>query len=100
MIIYFFIFLVFQFLNFSDAMHKSSFQAMERFKNNYSNKEDILKSLDVGSYDSNGTFYNYGKFLRENNWFYNGMDIHEGSNVDIVVDDMYIGMKLKMSIMR
>lgn len=70
-------------------MHKSSFQAMEKFKNSYLNKESNLKILDIGSYDSSGTNYNYGRFLREKNWQYHGMDIHEGPNVDIVVSDIY-----------
>ena len=70
-------------------MHKSSVQAMEKFKNNYLNKESNLKILDIGSYDSSGTNYNYGRFLKEKNWQYQGMDIQEGPNVDIVVSDIY-----------
>ncbi|WP_283390293.1 class I SAM-dependent methyltransferase [Methanobrevibacter woesei] len=70
-------------------MHKSSFQAMEKFKNLYLNKEDNLKILDIGAYDSSGTNYNYGRFLREKNWQYNGMDIQKGPNVDIVVSNIY-----------
>ncbi|WP_346674980.1 class I SAM-dependent methyltransferase [Methanobrevibacter woesei] len=70
-------------------MHKSSFQTMVKFKNCYLNKESNLRILDIGSYDSSGTNYNYGRFLREKNWQYRGMDIHEGPNVDIVVSDIY-----------
>lgn len=70
-------------------MHKSSFQSMEKFKNNYLNTEDSLNILDIGSYDDSGTSYNYGRFLREDNWKYQGMDIQEGPNVDIVVSDIY-----------
>lgn len=33
-------------------MHKSSFQSMEKFKNNYLNPEDSLNILDIGSYDA------------------------------------------------
>lgn len=70
-------------------MHKSSFQSMEKFKNNYLNTEDSLNILDIGSYDASDTSYNYGRFLREDNWKYRGMDIQEGPNVDIVVSDIY-----------
>lgn len=56
-------------------MHKSSFQSMEKFKNNYLNPEDSLNILDIGSYDASDTSYNYGRFLREDNWKYQGMDI-------------------------
>ena len=70
-------------------MHKSSFQSMEKFKNTYLIKYSSLKILDIGSYDSSGTNYNYSRFLKEKNWQYHGMDIHEGSNVDIVVSDIY-----------
>ena len=70
-------------------MHKSSFQSMEKFKDNYLNTEDSLNILDIGSYDASDTSYNYGRFLREDNWKYQGMDIQEGPNVDIVVSDIY-----------
>lgn len=70
-------------------MHKSSFQAMEKFKDNYLDINKSLKILDIGSYDSSGTSYNYGRFLKEKNWEYFGMDIQKGSNVDIVVSDIY-----------
>lgn len=77
-------------------MHKSSFQSMEKFKNNYLNTEDSLNILDIGSYDASDTSYNYGRFLREDNWKYRGMDIQEGPNVDIVVQIFIIGLKLKI----
>lgn len=76
-------------------MHKSSFQSMERFKNNYLNKDVNLKILDIGSYDSSGTNYNYGRFLKEKNWQYHGMDIQKGPNVDIVVSDIYNWVELE-----
>lgn len=53
-------------------MHKSSFQSMEKFKNNYLNPEDSLNILDIGSYDASDTSYNYGRFLREDNWKISG----------------------------
>ena len=70
-------------------MHKSSLQSMERFKNSYLNKECNLKILYIGFYESSGTNYDYSRFLKEKNWQYQGMDIHEGHNVDIVVSDIY-----------
>ncbi len=76
-------------INWVDILHKSSFQAMERFKNKYLNKEINLKILDIGAYDSSGTNYNYGRFLKEEKWQYYGMDIQEGPNVDIVLSDVY-----------
>ena len=71
-------------------MHKSSFQSMEKFKNNYLNPEDSLNILDIGSYDASDTSYNYGRFLREDNWKYRGMDIYnwieiEDSSFDVVI---------------
>ena len=71
-------------------MHKSSFQAMEKFKDNYLDKYSKINILDIGSYDGSDTSYNYGRFLKiEKNWNYHGMDIQEGPNVDIVVSDIY-----------
>ena len=62
---------------------------MEKFKNQYLDKSTNLKILDVGSYDSNNPPYNYGLLFKEKNWKYWGMDIKKGSNVDIVVKDIY-----------
>lgn len=70
-------------------MHESSYLSMEKFKNQYLDKSTNLKILDVGSYDSNNPPYNYGLLFKEKNWKYWGMDIKKGSNVDIVVKDIY-----------
>ena len=70
---------------------------MEKFKNNYLNPEDSLNILDIGSYDASDTSYNYGRFLREDNWKYRGMDIQEGPNVDIVVSDIYNWIEIEDS---
>ena len=43
------------------------------------------------------TSYNYGRFLREDNWKYRGMDIQEGPNVDIVVSDIYNWIEIEDS---
>ena len=69
-------------------MHKNSHEKMEWFKNNYLKKNDNLNILDVGSYDGAGN-YNYSDIFDEKNWNYTGLDIQEGSNVDIVVTDIY-----------
>lgn len=70
-------------------MHQSSFLAMEKFKNNYLDKNSNLDILDIGSFDSNEEPFNYGLLFNENNWNYCGMDIREGPNVDLVVSDIY-----------
>ena len=62
---------------------------MELFKNKYLDNKKQLKILDIGSYDSSDTSYNYGRFLKEDNWEYVGMDIQKGPNVDLVVSDIY-----------
>lgn len=70
-------------------MHQSSFSAMERFKEQYLDKNSILDILDVGSFDANSDPFNYGFLFNEKNWNYTGMDIKEGPNVDLVVSDIY-----------
>lgn len=69
--------------------------AMGKFKNKYLNKNSNLKILDIGSYDSSNTNYNYGYYLKENNWVYHGMDIQNGPNVDILVEDIYNWVEIK-----
>ena len=70
-------------------MHQSSFLAMEKFKNQYLDKDSVLDILDIGSFDSNEKPFNYGLLFNEKNWNYSGMDIREGPNVDLVVSDIY-----------
>ena len=70
-------------------MHQSSFLAMENFKNRYLDVNTNLDILDIGSFDSNQDPFNYGLLFNEKNWNYYGMDIKEGSNVDLVVSDIY-----------
>lgn len=69
-------------------MHRTSFLKMKYFKKKYLNLDDSLKILDIGSFDKTGD-YNYGLFLKEDNWTYDGLDLQEGNNVDIVVKDPY-----------
>lgn len=61
---------------------------MEYFKETYLNPSDNLKILDVGSFDKTGD-YNYGMVLNEENWTYHGLDLREGNNVDIIVENPY-----------
>ena len=61
---------------------------MEYFKETYLNPNDNLKILDVGSFDKTGD-YNYGMVLNEKNWTYHGLDLKEGNNVDIIVENPY-----------
>ena len=69
-------------------MHKSSMMKMEDFKKSYLNSNDELKILDIGSFDKTGN-YNYKMILNGKKWTYQGMDLKEGNNVDIVVKDPY-----------
>ena len=67
-------------------MHASSYKNMERFINKYLRDWEHSKAtvLDVGSQDVNGTY----KPLFAG-WEYKGLDICPGSNVDIVVENIY-----------
>ena len=69
-------------------MHKSSYSKMKYFKNAYLNPNQKLKILDIGSFDKGGDF-NYGIILNENKWTYQGLDMREGNNIDIVVENPY-----------
>lgn len=69
-------------------MHRSSYQKMQYFKDTYLNPNDELKILDIGSFDKDGN-YNYGLILNENKWTYQGLDLREGNNIDIVVESPY-----------
>ena len=61
---------------------------MEYFKDSYLNPDEELKILDVGSFDKTG-HYNYGMVLNEKNWTYTGLDLKEGNNVDVVIENPY-----------
>lgn len=69
-------------------MHKSSYLKMKYFKETYLNPNMELKILDIGSFDKTGD-YNYGLILNEKKWTYQGLDLREGKNVDIVVENPY-----------
>ena len=67
---------------------------MTYFKENYLNPKDDLKILDIGSFDKSGD-YNYGLILNEEKWTYHGLDLKEGNNVHIVVEDSYDWNEIK-----
>ena len=64
------------------------YMKMQYIKDTYLNPNEELKILDVGSFDKTGT-YNYGLILNEDKWTYQGVDLIEGNNVDIVVENGY-----------
>ena len=69
-------------------MHQSSYSKMNWFKNSYLSCNKSLNILDVGSLDKTGS-YNYKSIFDCSNWKYTGLDMLEGNNVDIVVNDIY-----------
>ena len=65
-------------------MHKNSFRAMRRFKNQYLRNIKGATVLDVGSrFMQKGKLLTYRKIF-ELDFDYTGMDIEPGENVDIV----------------
>lgn len=69
-------------------MHRSSYNKIKYFRDNYLNPNDELKILDIGSFDKDGD-YNYGLILNGENWTYHGLDLKDGSNVNVVVENPY-----------
>ena len=69
-------------------MHKSSYLKMQYFKETYLNPNEELKILDIGSFDKDGN-YSYGLILNEKKWTYHGLDLKQGNNIDIVVENAY-----------
>ncbi|MCK5097125.1 MAG: methyltransferase domain-containing protein [Desulfobacteraceae bacterium] len=69
-------------------MHQSSYDKMLDFKNRYLNDKinKSLRVLDLGSQDVNGT---YKDIFSEPLWEYQGMDMDQGKNVDIVLENPY-----------
>jgi len=69
-------------------MHESSVLRMKWFVDNYASKiaEKVIKILDVGSYDVNGS---YKHLFDKNKYEYTGLDMDEGPNVDIVPSNPY-----------
>ena len=66
-------------------MHPFAKKSFEFFKENYINKIDNPKILDIGSMDVNGSIKGQLNFKCE----YIGADLAEGKNVNVVLDDPY-----------
>ena len=49
-------------------MHRSSFLAMEKFKNKYLEINKSLRILDIGSYDSSDSSFNYSVLFNNDSW--------------------------------
>lgn len=69
-------------------MHKSSILRMQWFVENYASKiaKDKITVLDIGSYDVNGS---YNHLFDKDKFLYTGMDMVEGPNVDIAIENPY-----------
>lgn len=69
-------------------MHKTSFENMRLFVENYLQDKHgkELKIVDLGSTDVNGS---YKELFDDPKWAYTGVDIEAGKNVDIVIKDIY-----------
>lgn len=67
-------------------MHKSSMLRMKTFIHNYVTGGRDKKVLDIGSYNINGCYKSLFSDIEIN---YIGLDIEEGPNVDVVMDELY-----------
>ncbi|OQX24966.1 MAG: hypothetical protein BWK80_18110 [Desulfobacteraceae bacterium IS3] len=69
-------------------MHKSSLDEMQAFKERYlkGRENEALLILDLGSLDINGSYKAFFDFPA---WTYKGIDMAEGKNVDIILQDPY-----------
>ncbi len=67
-------------------MHESSLKRMQWFKDTYLDKDKRQKILDVGSYNVNGC---YKEIFNDEHIEYNGLDMVDGPNVDIVPEKPY-----------
>ena len=68
-------------------MHKSSLIRMEWFADKYLDNKGVLKVLDIGSYDVNGS---YREIFTSRGHNYTGLDMEEGPNVDICPTSTYV----------
>lgn len=70
-------------------MHKSSYLRMDYLVHYYepyfTMKDDVIKVLDVGSFDVNGTY----RDIFSQKYDYTGLDMCAGPNVDVVPEDIY-----------
>jgi len=67
-------------------MHAEAWQAMTELLDRYQDPDDPTIVLDVGSYDVNGT---YRPMVEQRGWFYTGLDVRPGRNVDVVASNPY-----------
>lgn len=69
-------------------MHQSSFDKMKDFVHRYLDlkRDEPLLILDIGSRNINGT---YRELFNSPAWFYIGLDIEPGENVNCVIPDPY-----------
>jgi SAM-dependent methyltransferase len=75
-------------------MHRSSYLRMEWFERKYASNVSSKKQkiLDVGSFDVNGT---YKDIFPLEHYIYEGLDMEEGPNVDIVPKNPYSWKEIK-----
>ena len=75
-------------------MHKSSKEKMRAFRNKYlsAREGERLTVLDLGSMDVNGS---YREIFDHPKWRYQGLDLAEGENVDIVLKNTYSWKEVK-----
>lgn len=64
-------------------MHEAAYKEMGRILDTWQGAASVL---DVGSLDVNGT---YRPLVRGHGWYYTGLDMSDGPNVDIVTPDPY-----------
>ena len=67
-------------------MHKSSYQHMQRLVSTYLSPGSVLKVVDIGSFDVNGS---YRTLFTDPGWQYTGVDLEAGPGVDVVLASPY-----------
>ncbi|GAB2497611.1 methyltransferase domain-containing protein [Arenimonas alkanexedens] len=67
-------------------MHNSSYQHMQRLVSTYLSPGSVLKVVDIGSFDVNGS---YRTLFTDPGWQYTGVDLEAGPGVDVVLDSPY-----------
>lgn len=68
-------------------MHLSSLEHVERLVDKYLHAAAVIKVVDIGSYDVNGS---YRQFFNRPNWTYVGVDLAAGPNVDVALKSPYL----------
>lgn len=67
-------------------MHASSYDHAASLVDRYLCNNAKLKIVDIGSYDVNGS---YRPLFEKNGWYYTGVDLAQGPNVDMVLRSPY-----------